>query len=176
MSADRPEQIKSPKADRLDDLLQSSRLHGEMLYVDKRAYPIDKSLPKDFTNGGKSDLTIVDDTIARVMAEAKAKMTPEQIARVEREAASPYRAIANAARIDAQREAQGKHEVTAKPGDSYWSVAHGVVSERKGRQATGHEVKGMVSEMASYNGKTEAEAAHLKVGEKIKIPPHKTAS
>lgn len=110
-----------------------------------------------------------DDAVAQAMAFARSRMTPEQIRRAEHEADGPRRYIQAAGQIDAKHE--HKDQVTAKPGDSYWSVAHTVVSDRKGSHPTNHEIHGMVRQMAALNGKTMEQANQLKVGESIKIPP-----
>lgn len=61
-------------------------------------------------------------------------------------------------------------EIIAKPGDSYWSVAEGLSKGVNGRRPTDVEVHTMVKKLAQFNGKTEAEAGSLKVGQVIKVP------
>jgi len=61
-------------------------------------------------------------------------------------------------------------EIIAKPGDTYWSVAQGLSAARNGRQPTDVEVHNMVKKLAQFNGKSEAEANNLKVGQVIKVP------
>ncbi len=65
---------------------------------------------------------------------------------------------------------QKPREIVAKAGDTYWSVAQGIASTRAGRQASDVEVHGMVKKLAQFNGKSEAEANVLKVGQVIKVP------
>jgi len=125
-----------------------------------------EALPLAF-GSAKDDLKIVDDRLAATMKVAEGMLTPEQIDRVNRAAAIPYRYIQQAGEIKPQEQ------VTAKPGDTYWSVAHSVLSQREGKVPTNPEVHTMMRALAAHNGKTVEEAANLRVGETIKIPPAK---
>lgn len=187
MTADKADpkavEAKADKAGKLD--LNGLQLDMDMRMLGKQAMPVKADLPAAFT-GKSGDLTLVDDNIAKAMEFARSRMTPEQIARAEHDAAAPKRWIEAAAKIDESRapkhDVASKHsfanksEVTANPGDTYWSVAHGLVSERQGHAASPRQAKEMVHDLAVHNGKTDKEAAHLKVGETIKIPPIKHTS
>ncbi len=149
-----------------------------------------------------SDVQIVNqaDQIAAITEHYRKQLNPEQLARAEK-AADVYRYIQGPGKdgkfpevsdyvksqkpIPMEKQADVKrwiieaakiderNGVIAKPGDTYWGVAHSVVSKREGREALGGEVKAMVKEMAVLNGKTEAETGTLLVGERIKLPPPK---
>lgn len=67
-------------------------------------------------------------------------------------------------------------QLTVETGDTYWSLAKLVVSLRKGCVATSLEVKRMVREMAHYNGKTECDAARIRPGDIIKVPPERAGA
>lgn len=131
------------------------------------------ALPAAFSSGkdGKtSDLTIVDDNISKAMDFAKSRMTPEQIQRVNEQAEVPNRWILEAAKIDQ------RNEVKAKPGDSYWSIADGLIADREGRKGSRSEVQALMKDIVAHNGKLEADAGNLKVGESVKLPPKKRQS
>lgn len=74
--------------------------------------------------------------------------------------------ILAAAKLDQNKP----REIIAKPGDTYWSVAYGLSKVLSGRLPSDVEVHTMVKKLAHFNGKTEAEAGSLKVGQVIKIP------
>jgi len=158
-------------------------------------------VPEAFSGGG-NDVQIVNvsEQIATITEHYRKQLNPEQLARAEK-AADVYRYIQGPGKdgkfpavsdyvksqqpIPMEKQADVKrwiieaakiderNGVIVKPGDSYWSVAHGVISKREGREAQGGEVKAMVREMAAFNGKTEEEAGTLRVGEAIKLPPPK---
>lgn len=187
MTADKADhkavEAKADQAGKLD--LNRLQLDMDMRMLGKQALPVKADLPAAFA-GKSGDLTLVDDNIAKAMEFARSRMTPEQIARAEHDAASPKRWIEAAAKIDESRatkhDVTSKHnladkvEVTAKPGDTYWGVAHSIVSERQGHAASPRQAREMLHDLAVHNGKTDEDAAHLKVGEIIKIPPIKHAS
>lgn len=158
-------------------------------------------VPEAF-GSGTSDLQIVSqaDQIAAITEHYRKQLNPEQLARAEK-AADVYRYIQGPGKdgkfpevsdyvksqkpipMDKQADVKRwiieaakideRNGVIAKPGDTYWGVAHGEISKREGREARGGEVKAMVKEMAILNGKTEAETGTLRVGEAIKLPPPK---
>ncbi|MBS1994463.1 MAG: hypothetical protein JSS83_28315 [Cyanobacteria bacterium SZAS LIN-3] len=157
-----------PEAHTTTDAAQplfSARALAELDMKSNPAFMSKAALPLEFTPN-KKDLEIVDQQIAAAMKFAESRMTKEQIARVNVEANIPHKYIQQAA-----DHMKAPNQVTAKPGDSYWSVAHDVVAQRKGVQPSNPEVHTMVKTMAAHNGKTMEEANHLKVGETIKIPP-----
>ena len=62
-------------------------------------------------------------------------------------------------------------EIIAGEGETYWSIATSLVVERMGRSATAGEVKRMFQLLAYFNNKTEIEAAKIRPGQKVKLPP-----
>lgn len=188
---------------KLADPLNLGRLEVEaqMRELGKRAIPLDTTLPKAFTSG--ADLTIVDNQIAGHIADARAKMTPEQLARAEKAADLPHRVIEAAGNrgpipevsvhrrsqeaVPVERQADvnrwivaagrigEKSEVTARPGETYSSIARDLIAEREGRRPSKTEVHVMATAIAEYNGKTGDQANSLKVDEVVKLPPMRKA-
>lgn len=173
MGADKVESKLNEKA---ADSVAVSPLQAELFdskSQGKTKLAADTTLPTAFSttkDGKSSDLTIVDDNISKAMDFARSRMTPEQLQRVNEQADVPNRWIREAAKIDQ------RNEVKAKTGDSYWSIAENLIADREGRKGTRGEVRAMMKDIASHNGKTEEEAANLKVGESVKLPPKKRQS
>lgn len=153
----------------------------------------------------KAQAAKVDREISGHIADARAKMTPEQLARAEKAADLPYRVIEAAGNrgqipeVSAHRRAQEvvsgdvarqadvnrwiaaagrigeKSEVTARPGETYSSIASNLIAEREGRRGTKTEVHVLATAIAEYNGKTGEQANSLKVNEVVKLPPMRKA-
>jgi|GEM_PF-736861 hypothetical protein len=203
--ADKPDiKAETRQESKLADPINFGRLEVEaqMRELGKRAIPLDTKLPAAFAGGG-ADLTIVDKQIAGHIADARAKMTPEQLARAEKAADFPYRVIEAAGNrgsipdVSAHRRGQEaipverqadvnrwiaaagkigeKSEVTARPGETYSSIARDLIAEREGRRPSKTEVHVMATAIAEYNGKTGDQANSLKVDEVVKLPPMRKA-
>jgi len=142
----------------LDQLTYKDSLN---IITTKEALP----LPKDFAPT-KDDLKIVDDRLAAAMKFAESRMTKEQIAKVNEQAAAPFDYIRRAGEMKPTPQ-----EVHAKKNDTYWSIAHDTVTQRDCQRPTKHAVHAMVKDMATLNGKTLEEAGKLAIGEPVKLPP-----
>jgi hypothetical protein len=151
----------------------------------------------------KAQAAKVDREISGHIADARAKMTPEQLARAEKAADLPYRVIEAAGNrgpipeVSAHRRSQEaipverqadvnrwiaaagrigeKSEVRAQPGETYSSIASNLIAEREGRRATKTEVHVLATKIAEYNGKTGEQANSLAVNEVVKLPPMRKA-
>lgn len=84
---------------------------------------------------------------------------------IQEQADGPINRIKEAAKFEKPKE------VTAKEGDSYWSIARSLISEQNGKPGTAGEVKTMMQKLAAFNNKTEVEAGKLNIGDKVKVPP-----
>lgn len=91
-------------------------------------------------------------------------LAKEEAAQRMRDGTDVFHRIKEAGKIEKPSE----HVV--KKGETYWSVAHQLTSKNVERPTAG-DVKFMVKKLAAYNGKTEVEAANIKPGDIIKIPP-----
>jgi len=164
---------------------------------------VDTTMPQAFGSGAADLKIVNNDLAIKDATEyAKSLLTKEQLARVEKEADIPFRYIQGAGNhgkiptvseyaksqepipmekqadvkrwiIEAARAEERNQHLTAQSGDSYWKMAHGVVTRREGRTASDGETMAMFKSMAALNGKSEEEAAKLQVGEVVNVPPPK---
>jgi len=174
MAADTPHAKSDIPVGHQEQSSASQKFLDQLTYKDSLNVTLTKEalpLPKDFAPT-KDDLKIVDDRIASVMKWAESRMTKEQIARVNEQAAEPFAAIRRAGAAESKPNSK---EVNAKKNDTYWSIAHDTVSQRDCQRPTKHAVHSMVKDMATLNGKTLEEANKLAIGEPVKLPPARKA-
>lgn len=100
----------------------------------------------------------------RIPEKSQYTLAKEEAAQRMRDGTDVFHRIKEAGKIEKPNE----HVV--KKGETYWSVAHQLASKNVERPTAG-DVKFMVKKLAAYNGKTEVEAANIRPGDIIKIPP-----
>jgi hypothetical protein len=101
------------------------------------------------------------------MAEARAKMTPEQLQHAEQQASAPFRYIQAAGEF---RRHEPEQKLTAHAGDTLSKFAATVLHQREGHAPSQAHIASMTERLAAHNHKSDVN--DLKIGEVIRVPRH----